>query len=233
MMARRAALQSELSRCEAELGMLGMEKDQVQHSGFGNNVLRNLSWFAARMEKISELSTNVYATIVLRMWGALFYSLSDLAGRAPHELSNYSDTNAHSIANKINQSIDRVRECMNMLRMAFKDIDSSVCELCMNAVHGLYFDEEASPDGKYIVKTKYTIESNEEYLAYVSSIAEKMCHTIRLLHCSNDTFYMFLGTEEAKNLMISSFSILDPGRGDPPDAIKPNPSDGDGDDAKK
>ncbi len=208
-MARRAALQSELSRCEAELRMLGAERFDKPVQVLDNTVSINLHLFANKMFETSEASTNMYAKILLKMWNALLNSLSD-------EANDYSlKRTPHEIADKINKSVDSVRECMTMLMMAFKDIDQNVMTLCSSAVHGLSFDFEES-HGKYIVQKKKAIISQVDFLAYVSSIAEKMCHNIRILYCADNNFYAFLGTEKAKNLMISSFSILDPSHGTPP-----------------
>jgi hypothetical protein len=215
--------------------MLGMEKEldkpnQVWHERLDNTVSKNLRAFAEKMFETSRLSTNQYAKIVLRMWDSLFHSLSGLANDTRYTRNDYSGLNTQIIAAEINQSLDRVRECMSMLKSAFEEIDPDVVKLCSSAAIGLCFDIAGSHDDrKYTVRRRHTISSKEEFLVYVSSIAEKMCHTIRILHCSDNNFYIFLGTEEAKNHMISSFGILDPSHDNPtlsPAAIEPKDYDG-------
>jgi hypothetical protein len=196
-MARRAALQSELSRCEAELRMLGSQKP-VKKVEFvvGERVDR----FINAMKNIAEKSTNNFAKAALRMWCEHFRLL--LCNINQIKLFDSASGRAMLNADELVKSITWTFESIYMIGVAFEGMDLAVCKLCDEASIGIRYGIPYEGQPAFI-------NNHGEKMSHVSKVLQHMGRAIRQIHCDDGKGYSFLGSE-AETLMIASFDILDP-----------------------
>ncbi len=217
MMARRAALQSELSRCEAELRMLGAGRrgTVTKPPPATPDILERLALFGAAMRDVSALSEDKHATRALDIWGGIidfFIVEIDWVKQLPEHI-DASELNVVERQNstRLALAVTHVHHSMDIIRIAYSgEISDGVTRIFANACEGLM------SGGKLVVSaTKGYSQNTENCLHYVEKVFQKMGRQIRIPHCSHGELYNFLG-ESAVKKMSESFRILDPDHGDLP-----------------
>ena len=208
MMARRAALQSELSRCEAELRMLGSDRSDTTKKP---DILESLALFSKSMKEVSSLSSNVYAKRAFEIWSRIIDSfLSEI--NWVESIPNTTTASERDVVKRDNYTrldtaVRHVYNSMNIIVLAYFEIEDEVMLLFKNACEGLM------PGGELVSASKYNTCNKETCLEWVEIRFQQMGRRIRMPYCEHDELYKFLG-EKAEKKMTESFRILDPDHGD-------------------
>ena len=194
MTERRVALQNELSRCERELNMLGMERaGYTRDSSVVKEFKEKLAAFISIMDKVNKNVTLDQVKIATKLWASVFHRFNNRFGELETASPRDTDTKTYSI-------IDESCLMMELITTAFKDTGGPLYEVSSQMCVGLTRNTEG---------VRVVMINIASCVEYMSKVFEKLGRCMRQLQCGNTRYYDFLGPE-AKKAIISTFDLLDP-----------------------